>query len=523
MGMPRQILSASLLLVTIFCLTTRAEDPSNDSFLLGTKDLDYVFQLDSNWSAKTYELRDLQETPLEEGVAFTQQRDDGSKMILQLSYLQKDNFLDQSILAKAYWIYNRPFMGVSLESRYALGFMNFPSMFPYWTDGQASPANTPATYMSQIISSSYRGIDWYTGLHINLTSDYLYNHSATWGYEMTAFSHIDGVWGLAYRKKLLFGPALSFSYTGLVRTADYLPMDWFQDQELGVGFEHPNFSLKYFYPLKFEYQRQDYPFQDKRFEGELHLPFILNTRLDLNIISQYQDLYRAMISRQNGNINYGIYAGKNYEEKQAGFQVSLAQDIFKALDDLYLSKEYIQPRPVTWGYSPSPPVSLTNNDVNVPTLDQLAKVLTTPEKADWYTYNYINYTSAHNYPWTGWSDFYSAQQVFDLKKGNCVEQADFQKYLLDKNGYETAILGTIGRDFWHSVLAYKDPHTGGWDAIDNSGSENMYYVQADNYEDLITSIFPGWMSIVVKGDDGKGVYQIDSTSKWYVQDWFEKE
>jgi hypothetical protein len=487
---------------------------------MGTKNWDYLFPLDNMWMGKIYEIRDLNANSLEKGVKFERKEEGSSRFIIKLSYLQKDNLLDQSILAKLYWVFNRSLRGTNLESRYAIGYLRFPSMYSDWTDFKASAVDTPSVYTSQIFSNHFGNIDWYAGMRLNLSTDALYNPNAS--YDMFSLSHLDGVWGAFVKRPLIFGQTGIISYAGIIRTSSWFPEDYFQNQEIGTGIESQNLSVKYYYPLKFEFRRQDYPFQDKRIEAEMHFPFIFGTRLDLSLISQYQDLYRAMCSRNYGDVNAGIYLSKNYQEKQIGIQISLSQDNYKALEDFYLSRENIPAdRQVPIIYADT--LISDNAMENASELDQLSNILKMPWDVCYYTSKFINYTYEHNSLSAGWSNLFAPQEVFLLKKGNCTEQASFQQYLLNKNGYETAILGTLARDFFHAILVYRDPASGKWNAIDNAGSYKMYFTRADSYEELITKVFPGWFSIVVKGQDAKGLYEVDSTTKWYIQDWIEKE
>jgi hypothetical protein len=385
----------------------------------------------------------------------------------------------------------------------------------------ASSIDAYSIYLSQIVSNNFFGIDWYAGARVNLTSK-KYQASATTGdYDAFSLSHFDEVCGASYKPDLGFGQKGVLSYSVLRRTGAFLPMDFFENQEIGTGIENQFLRVKYFYPLKFEIRRENYPFQDQRLECELHLPFFWESKLDANLIAQYQNLYNVMLSRNFWGLNAGIFASRNYQGGTVGLQVTLDQDNFGALADFYLSREQV---PTTRSADVSSAWSaLYDEEVNVPTLDQLVNVLTNPRDVCWYTSQYIDYSNYHNYLSTGWSKLYTPEEVFQMKEGNCTEQANLQRYILQKHGYQTAILSGIARNFAHSILAYKDPATGKWNAINNSYYNEMYNTQADTYEELMDKVYPGWLSIVVKGDNGKGEYEIDSTTKWYLQDWFEKE
>lgn len=299
--------------------------PCYASLLLGTKNLDYYFPINLNSTGRVYINADIAGNPLEECFQYNQDNGDNKYFAFKYSVLQKDNLLEGSKLAKLSWQATHAVKAGEYEAKLAIGYFNFPSMYSAWTSFEAVPAETISIYTSHILSNNLNGIDWHIGLRGALSSDiYAGNPS----YDMLAFTHFDGLWGANYKKDLPFGQAGSLTYSGLIRTSAYLPLDYFQNQELGFGLENSLLSVKYFQPLKYEYKRENYPFQGRRAELNLHSSIPLALDCNFNLISPYEgnNIYMASAAKNFKEWTAGLFLSQNYSEKSLGFQISCNED-----------------------------------------------------------------------------------------------------------------------------------------------------------------------------------------------------
>ncbi len=119
-------------------------------------------------------------------------------------------------------------------------------------------------------------------------------------------------------------------------------------------------------------------------------------------------------------------------------------------------------------------------DVKNSNFEETVDKLDTPEKAAWYTGNYFRYEDDNDYSNPG--------EVFNTKKGNCVEQMGFQAYALRQHGYESYILQHIAIGSAHGICMYRDKTSGKWNALDYW---KLYNAQADTPEELFSAIYPG--------------------------------
>lgn len=329
------------------------------------------------------------------------------------------------------------------------------------------------------------------------------------------YSYAQGEYLIGYNYDILPGYQTTIHYADLIRTSAYYPLDFFRNSELGLGLSHDQFLFQYFQPLSFQLQRQNYPFQDQRFDLNYRF-WLWNEALSLRCIFQKEKTWiMAQMVKAIQDIMLAPYYTFCPDQIVLGITLYFDQSIRE--NKFYqLSKRDNVPKEqhILW----HDPYDLLPSNIDNMTLSELKHTITTPEEASAYTYWYLNYADDHN-DLEGLTQLYAPEYVFNNKRGNCTEQTRLQAYLLEDDAYETRIVGSIASHWAHAILFYKDKTTGKWKAVDNTQGK-IYDESADSIEELYSKIYPGWFNLVVKDKDGNGLYQIDSETKWYIEEWF---
>lgn len=153
-------------------------------------------------------------------------------------------------------------------------------------------------------------------------------------------------------------------------------------------------------------------------------------------------------------------------------------------------------------------------------IDELKKVLNTPEKVTAYLAYFVKYDYdrvKNNTPPYG---SLSPEEVVNSKKGVCRDQHILVTDLLKAQGIEAVQVGySAAGSTLHAIAVYKDPTTGKWNVIEYG---NIHYTQANTMEEAFNMVRPdAW--VYGKFEDGgskdrraqKGVYYSPSASEYY--------
>jgi len=153
-------------------------------------------------------------------------------------------------------------------------------------------------------------------------------------------------------------------------------------------------------------------------------------------------------------------------------------------------------------------------------LDELKKILNTPEKVTAYLDYFVSYDHDRANNNTAPYGSLSPEEVANSKKGVCRDQHILVADLLKAQGIEAVQVGYASAgNTLHAIAVYKDPQTGKWNVIEYG---NIHYTQADTMEEAFNMVRPdAW--VYGKFDDGssnerraqKGVYYSPSASAYY--------
>jgi hypothetical protein len=509
-----------LLLLIIFsfsCLLSSSTFASS-STLFGTEGFRYSFLINEAWSGKLYHIKDIRGESVEEGFSFK-----SGPFLFKTSKTSKDTILNNSTLTKAVWNYSFPLGASRLESKCVLGYMYLPSMFSSWTNFRPSQTSATVLHISQKIERETPMFDWNLEAKLNYV-----NNSTKYPYpdqldnvDVFSFTYLQSQAEILFKRPIVGGNTGILGSRGLARTSSYFPLDIFINQEIEVGISNSFLSMRYFYPTSLQLLRENYPYQGKRLElkAALELPFLLRLNSEA-VFGETDHVYSFILAKDLGHLNIGLMLNRDYFDQRIGIQCAIGEDNIVGLGKYYIAQESIPNSPVTYAFVPAEP-QFSEAVTAATSFDQLANNLDTPEKVAWYTADYIKYAPDHNNISGMWV-MYSPEEVFNNKKGNCTEKARFQANILNKHGYEVMLLCYQEREIPHAVAAYKDPITQKWNILENIGPY-LFYTQTKDPLAALTQTNPSWLSVTFKDISGKGLQQIDSTTKWYIQDWFEKD
>jgi hypothetical protein len=504
--------------IMVFCICSIAlSGLAYGSLLVGTKDLNYGFQIGPVWLGQVYLLKDINGNPLEYGGDF---QSGGWRIKSAIS--QKDNLLDNSILLKGQWNGQREFLGQNLKLQFVGGYASLPSAFSVWSSFEARPAG--ALVLGGIIENQKQignyeqGTVWISGLR----GQYYQGLGVPGGENDILFlSSLKFYNTFDYHFPALWGSVGRAAYTLDIYMADAIPFSALFNHGPLVGFTAKNWNFAYYYPLQESYLREKYPYQYKRFE--IGAAFSLPAEIALDAAGVFQEnnsIYSLMFSKYLlVDLAAGAYLSRDFVQSKFGVQFTMGENCFTALGNTFMDREqFATSQTATIQIAPDIPSPTAT------TLDELVTEINDPQKASWYAYNEIAYSAEHN-GLAGMGGLYTPAQVFQSKQGNCLETANLQAYLLSRNGYQVALAEFAGRGTAHGILFYKDTVTGKWNAIENNVSTYagpyVYVTNADTIEDALNMIYPDWYCYSIKDQNQAVQCQIDSTTKWYLNDWFD--
>jgi len=436
-----------------------------------------------------------------------------------LLYTKKNKLIDDSLFLKYKFAYNKHIRSKLIYNpEYVAGVFYFPHIFTMKTNLDTesvilSAFRTRQRFLYNRFLINDLVIESSIGLNFGGNPKKAFINDYTYG----AFTYLQLDYGLGYLKSIYADYNLKLGFSDIFRNSAYLPVDIFRNTELETGVVSDNIDIIYAYPLVFELQKDNYPYQDKRLEIGLKKD-MKNYRIKFeNIYQQKKNWHSLMVNKKVQAYNLEGYVSKAQKEISGGLNISWNFDIQSY--NPYMTRDNVKNELHNFAYT-SGRHTLPANIADY-SIEQLQGAINTPQQAEEYTYNYLSYSNDHN-GFAGLSTMYDPVNVFGNKRGNCTEQARLQAYLLADNGYDLRIVGHIGYRWAHAVLFYKDFITGHWKAFDNTEGKE-YYSEGDTIKELQDIVYPGWFSMVVKDKNAKGLYQIDSETRWYIQDWFNRQ
>jgi len=436
-----------------------------------------------------------------------------------LLYTKKNKLIDDSLFLKYKFAYNKHIRSKLIYNpEYVAGVFYFPHIFTMKTNLDTesvilSAFRTRQRFLYNRFLINDLVIESSIGLNFGGNPKKAFINDYTYG----AFTYLQLDYGLGYLKNIYADYNLKLGFSDIFRNSAYLPVDIFRNTELETGVVSDNIDIIYAYPLVFELQKDNYPYQDKRLEIGLKKD-MKNYRIKFeNIYQQKKNWHSLMVNKKVQAYNLEGYVSKAQKEISGGLNISWNFDIQPY--NPYMTRDNVKNELHNFAYT-SGRHTLPANIADY-SIEQLQGAINTPQQAEEYTYNYLSYSNDHN-GFAGLSTMYDPVNVFGNKRGNCTEQARLQAYLLADNGYDLRIVGHIGYRWAHAVLFYKDFITGHWKAFDNTEGKE-YYSEGDTIKELQDIVYPGWFSMVVKDKNAKGLYQIDSETRWYIQDWFNRQ
>lgn len=439
-------------------------------------------------------------------------------------YSKKNAILDNAIFIKNQLKYeNSLSTDIQYYSDYAIAALYFPQRFSFWSDYKSTASTDLAIRTCQKLSmnpSFLKGSFFNTQLRANFGGDSIAGLIGDFTYGLYTF--IEGSYSLGYKCQIGI-PNIEFCYHTVIRSSSYYPLDALNNSEYSINLGIENLNIAYYYPTAFQLIRENYPYQDRRWQIRYNGRFNDFDGFSEAVLQKDNQWYSIGLAYQlNGGELQSFISKGNQDHLTLGIsylwnnQLEDKQSVTKP-SYLYSYKKIVNTVP----YNTMTVDSLLFSSYDDYSLDQLKQALNTPTKVVDYVYNHLNYSDDHNYI-DGLFDMYTPEQVVSNKKGNCTEQARFQASILKAQGYENLrIVGHISYQFAHAVLFYKEPTTNKWRAIDNTFGK-VYSLDADTIEELYSQVYPCWFSLTVKDDNAKGLYQVDSETKWYIEDWFEK-
>ncbi|MEW6557031.1 MAG: transglutaminase domain-containing protein [Elusimicrobiota bacterium] len=436
-----------------------------------------------------------------------------------LLYTRKNRLLDNSLFLKWQYKYHSDIRNnLAYQPEYGIGIFYLPGVFSVETDFEPQPA----TYLSVRTVQQFSVNRFLTdGLAVKSAARFNLGSNPEFGllgdYASGAFTHLQMDYGLNYIQELFPGSSMELDFSDIFRTSAYFPMDIFRNTEIGAGFKNKYLGLKYIYPLVFELIKDKYPYQDKRVQINLKKNWAEYDMQLESVFQQKRNWYSISAGKQLKSIYLKSYISKTNKNITGGICVSLGLDTLAF--NPYIHRDSVNDKLQNFAYTENKNTLPANIDTY--SLEQLKSTINTPQQAEEYVYNYIDYADDHN-DFSGLTKMYDPNYVFNNKRGNCTEQARLQAFLLDDNGYDMRIVGHISHRWAHTILYYKDLSTGRWKCVDNTQGKE-YYSDGDSIVELQNIVYPAWLSIVVKDKNAKGLYQVDSETKWYIQDWFNNQ
>ncbi|MEW6095587.1 MAG: hypothetical protein AB1567_03550 [bacterium] len=297
-----------------------------------------------------------------------------------------------------------------------------------------------------------------------------------------------------------------------------IPLSFFiiQNHEVSTLPKKLNIGIAFYEPLQLGLIREGYLHQGRRVEANLHtmnnwyLEGITRFGKEHKELFTLKNYTAVMLGRKFENSHLNLFWRKEKDDNRFGFEFRVGDKKSNLMQNI-LDKELNLPMnpsvyPINYPWLKNPP------DVKHSNFEETVAKLDTPEKAAWYTTNYFNYEDDDDYD--------NPQEVFNTKRGNCVEQMGFQAYALRQHGYESYILQHIAIGSAHGICIYRDKASGKWNALSYG---NLYDAQAETPEELFSTTYPGWFLLVIRDpSNGKPKVQFDSASRNYVIKWLER-
>lgn len=438
-----------------------------------------------------------------------------------IRYIPNNSLLSNSIFAKLNTEYfHLVTENIIYKSEYGAGMFFFPETYSSFTAVREKNAIAVAARTYQEIAiPSFLFPDLFANTFFLANFGGLPEEGIINGYTWGIFSVANIGYQFKYHCNLLDQSQVQIGVSDGIRTAPYLPISLFRNTDLSIELTTRNMALKYVYPINYQYIRQNYPYQDQRFEWRYHHNF-------LGIHAFYE--YVVQKERSFGSLgclivnnNYDVKSVLTIADHAISGSISFNFDQKSNQNNRFTlqCQDYFRPRQIQEQTKDYTLVYKGKNESL--TLGDLATVIKTPQEAVEYVYYNIDYSDVHN-GLGGLFKMYSPDQVFTLKQGNCHEQARLQAYLLDKNGYsDLYIVNHIGYKSAHSILFYRNPVTQKMNMIDNTmGKIYNLNGETNDFIELYDQIYPGWFTLIIEDKEAKGLFAIDCQNKWFIEDWF---
>jgi len=518
-----------LILFLIYPLVVEGKQKS--AFTFGSREISYTYSLLHNLQGEVYIYEDRFGHPLEQGVQLDWRPKEEHTFIFRISKINKDNLLDDAILTKFEWLRQKGLWRekITHDTKMGLGFFYLPSLF-------AEDSNYKPTLKRAL---AYYGYDKYTNakpisldkkhrtlLNLNLYLDGIIAIDPSEpkdGHVHSMFSYLRAGFGTKLKRKFTSNLDAEINYNGFIQLDEsILPSSFFiiQNHEVSTTFnlqlpKELKIGISFYEPLRLGLIIQDYLYQGRRIEANLHTTDNWYLQGMTRFGNEHKELFTlknyttVILGKGCKNSDINLFWRKEEDDNRYGLEFRRGGKKSNLMQNI-LDKELNIPT--------KPSIHSENyyslfNPPNVKGLgfeETIAK-LDTPEKVAWYTGNYFNYDD---------DEYSTPEEVFNTKRGNCVEQMGFQAYVLRQHGYESYILQHIAIGSAHGICMYRDKTSGKWNALNY---DNLYHAQAETPEELFSARYPGWFLLVIRDpSNGKPKVQFDSASRNYVIKWLER-
>jgi hypothetical protein len=325
------------------------------------------------------------------------------------------------------------------------------------------------------------------------------------------------------RRELDGSAALTVGYNSAVQASNSMLALPLQNHELFFGVSGNLLSplsagITAFSPLMYQIYRDNYLYQDRRIEGNIDYPLAKAAKLGVRAVWEADSLYYFF----NTSYNFGkIRAVCNYSKNlsDTAFNIGIEMGLGSPPPVEFREYNYQNIPPAPYNYT-TPVVPANNLPPAGAGFTSAVASLDTPEKIAAFDGARLNYLDTHNNG-SGYIDgWYSAQQVYNLHGGNCIEQMNFESYVLRQHGYQSYILGFVTPRVSHAMCVYQDKSSGKWNVIDY---DRIILSQSGSPEGAIKNIYSNWFLVeLIDPATYTPVKQVDSMTRWMLTDWFEK-
>lgn len=508
------------------------EGKQESAFTLGSREISYTYNLLQNLQGEVYLYQDRFGHPLEQGIQLDWNPKEEHTFILRISNIDKDNLLDDAILTKIEWVRQRSLWSkrISHDTKMGLGFFYLPSLF-------AEDSNYKPTLKKVL---AYYGYDKFTNakpifldkkhknlLNLNLALDGIIAIDPSEprdGHVHSMFSYLRAGFGASLKREFTPNLDAGIGYNGFIQLDESIaPLSLFiiQNHEVTTTFnlrlpKKLKIGVSFYEPLRVGLIIQDYLHQGRRLKINLHTADNWYLEGITRFGNEHKELFTlknytaVILGKEFKNSHVNLFWRKEGNDNRYGFEFRFGEKKSNLMQNILDKERNIPVKPSI--YSKSYYWLKNSPDVKGLGFEETIAKLDTPEKAAWYTGNYFTYEDDDEYS--------NPEEVFNTKRGNCVEQMGFESYVLRQHGYESYILQHIAIGSAHGIAMYKDKLTGKWNAL-NYGS--LYNAQANTPEELFSAIYPGWFLLVIRDpSNGKPKVQFDSASRNYVIKWLER-